>query len=108
LEKITPDWSAEDVSKLAERLEGSDRLDDVGRKMAVNALRSLQCKLECFQKPVTEMGYDNLDALVAVHQRNVKWLEAIRDALSRYRVSLTKTEAEAFRDLTRAIEEPPE
>jgi hypothetical protein len=46
LEKITPDWSAEDVSKLAERLEGSDRLDDAGRKMAVNALRSLQCKLD--------------------------------------------------------------
>jgi hypothetical protein len=45
LEKITHDWSAEDVSKLADRLEGSDRLDDVGRKMAVNALRSLQSKL---------------------------------------------------------------
>lgn len=62
---------------------------------------------EPFQKRVTDLGYDNLETLVAVHQRNVKWLEAIHYALRKYRVSLVKTEAEAFRDLTHAIEEPP-
>lgn len=77
--------------------------NDYAHEASANAL-----KLEGFQKRVTTMGYDDFDALAKVFYRNVNWLQAIMDALKRYRgCSLTKTEAEAFGDLTSAIEEPP-
>ena len=55
---------------------------------------------------VTDLGYDNLDVLIAAHQRNVAWLEQIYEALRLYRIP-NKAEPQAFRDLTRAIQEPP-
>lgn len=64
-------------------------------------------KLSSDSKRVTDLGYDNLDDMIAVLRRNAAWLEAIHEALNRYRVTLTKSEPEAFRDLTRAIQEPP-
>jgi hypothetical protein len=76
-------------------------------QQAADLIESISYKLEPFQKRVTDLGYDDLDALLIVFERNIKWLDAIQTALKRYRVSLTKTEAEAFRDLTSAIEEPP-
>ena len=83
-----------------------------GNYAAAELLRSERdaalLKLQGFQTRMTEMGYLDLDQLATVFYRNVNWLQAIQDALKRYRVSLTKTEAEAFRDLTAAIEQPPE
>lgn len=94
--KLEADESREEVRALTAELA------DVRKVLAERS-----SKLEGLQNPVADLGYDNLDALVAVHQRNVKWLEQIDEALRLYRIP-NKAEPQAFLDLTRAIEEPPE
>ena len=93
-----------------EQIGHGEKADEFAHDLAslLNAFDSQALKLQGFQTRMTEMGYLDLDQLATVFYRNVNWLQAIQDALKRYRVSLTKTEAEAFRDLTAAIEQPPE